>query len=107
MVRGATRPRRDDGGAVPGEAGNAMEAGDVDNFGEGQIGQDRVSWCTGIMARSSCAWGSDEEVWAAHHHRHASSHTDPRVGLKRCTMPISLAQQRSDGLQLLGICLDR
>jgi hypothetical protein len=40
MVGGATRPRRDDGGAIAGETGDAVEARGLDGFGEGQIGQD-------------------------------------------------------------------
>jgi hypothetical protein len=37
MVRGATRPRRDERGAIAGETGNAVDAGGVEGFGEGII----------------------------------------------------------------------
>jgi hypothetical protein len=38
---GAERPGGDDGGAPPGEAGDAMDAGGFNGFGQGQIGEDR------------------------------------------------------------------
>jgi hypothetical protein len=41
LVGGATRPGGDDGGAPPGAAGDEMDAGGVDGFGQGQIGEDR------------------------------------------------------------------
>jgi hypothetical protein len=40
VVGGATRPRRDDGGAIAGETGDAVDAGGVEGFGEGQMRQD-------------------------------------------------------------------
>jgi hypothetical protein len=42
MVGGATRPGGDDGGAPPGEAGDAMDAGGVDGLGQGHLGEDVV-----------------------------------------------------------------
>ena len=41
LVGGATRPGGDDGGASPGEAGDAMDAGGFQRVGQGQMGQDR------------------------------------------------------------------
>jgi hypothetical protein len=38
---GATRARRDEGGAVAGAVGNAVDAGGFDGFREGRIRQDR------------------------------------------------------------------
>jgi hypothetical protein len=40
VVRGATRPRGDHGGALAGEAGDAVEAGGLEGFGEAHRGQD-------------------------------------------------------------------
>ena len=40
VVRGATRPRGDQGGAGAGAAGDARDAGGVEGFGEGHRGQD-------------------------------------------------------------------
>jgi hypothetical protein len=41
MVGGATRPGGDDGGAPPGEAGDAVDAGGVEGLGQGHVGEDR------------------------------------------------------------------
>ena len=41
MVGGAKRPGGDEGGAPPGEAGDAVDAGGVDGLGQGHIGEDR------------------------------------------------------------------
>ena len=43
VVGGATRPGRDERGAGAGEAGDAMDAGGFDGFGEGQSGRMVVS----------------------------------------------------------------
>ncbi len=41
LVGGATRPGGDDGGAPPGEAGDAVDAGGGDGLGQGHVRQDR------------------------------------------------------------------
>ena len=41
VVGGAEWPRGDDGGAPPGEAGDAVDTSGVDGLGQGHIGEDR------------------------------------------------------------------